>query len=204
MEIYDEKRIDILDTYSRSTRSNISFFFSVHLLHRTCLVSQIFPRWKKKKTEEKYNREKKSRRNEKTIEEFFSSCWSEDRTIERLSPRKESEKEAKWEMARETVKNKGKKGRTEIHRWLEGRERKARINSPPRVNSCRDETQAIAATRVLNWNECDATRHFSIRFDIYTHVRSNCSRFSNFFSFLFFYSFLMHDSKENISVEYIG
>lgn len=66
--------------------------------------------------EEKYNREKKSRRNEKTIEEFFSSCWSEDRTIERLSPRKESEKEAKWEMARETVKNKGKKGRTEIHR----------------------------------------------------------------------------------------
>lgn len=46
-------------------------------------------------------------------------------------------------MARETVKNKGKKGGTEIHRWLEGRERKARINSTPRVNSCRDEAQAI-------------------------------------------------------------
>lgn len=73
-------------------------------------------------------------------------------------------------MARETVKNKGKKGRTEIHRWLEGRERKARINSPPRVNSCRDETsyscnQSIKLERVRR----DAPFLHSFR---YLHARS--------------------------------
>lgn len=64
MEIYDEKRIDILDRSDQTSLIRASSFFSVH---RTCFVSKFFL-VEKKKTGEKYNHNEKTT---KTIEEFF-------------------------------------------------------------------------------------------------------------------------------------
>lgn len=105
--------IPILDRPDQTFHFFSPFIFCIALalFRKFFLVGKIVEKRKKRRKNIIVKRNR-----DETIEEFFSSCWSEDRTIERLSPRKESEKEAKWEMARETVKNKGKKGRTEIHR----------------------------------------------------------------------------------------